>query len=400
MKSLILAGIAISGIFASVTAFASEKKYDQGASDTEIRIGQTVPYSGPASYGGTIGRVQVPYFEDLNARGGINGRKVKLFSLDDAYSPPKTVEATRRLVESDGVLATWFSMGTGPQIAVQRYLNAKKVPQLMVATGSPHWNEPKKYPLSVSGLGLYSTEAKAFGTWLVKNRPNAKVAILNQNDDLGREYVADFKKALGDKAKDMVIAEATYDITDPTIDSQLVKLAGSGADVFYNVTVGKFVSQSLRKTTELGWKPLHYLAGVSTSRPLLKAAGFENAKGLRSLVYVRQPTDAEWQNDPLIKEYEAFRQKHTPTVDKGDAVGFMAWGGARMLEELLKCCGDNLTRENMMKQLMGMSGYTPAHFLPGISFEISPDDYEPVRTFYFAEFDGDTWVREKTPVSR
>lgn len=241
MKSLFLAGVAIAGIFASATAFASEKKYDQGASDTEIRIGQTVPYSGPASYGGTIGRIQVPYFEELNSRGGVNGRKVKLISLDDAYSPPKTVEATRRLVESDGVLATWFSMGTAPQVAVQKYLYSKKVPQLMVATGSPHWNEPKKFPLTVSGLGLYSTEARAFGHWLMNHKPDAKVAILFQNDDLGREYIADFKKALGDKAKGMIVAEASYDITDPTIDSQLVKLANSGADVFYNVTVGKFV---------------------------------------------------------------------------------------------------------------------------------------------------------------
>ncbi len=399
MKSLFGAGVALATMLASA-AFAAEKKYDQGASDTEIRIGQTVPYSGPASYGGTIGRIQVPYFEDLNARGGINGRKVKLISLDDAYSPPKTVEATRRLVESDGVLATWFSMGTAPQVAVQKYLFSKKVPQLMVSTGSPHWNEPKKFPLTVSALGLYSTEARAFGRWLTGHKPDAKVAILYQNDDLGREYVADFKKALGDKGKGMIVAEASYDITDPTIDSQLVKLANSGADVFYNVTVGKFVSQSLRKTSELGWKPLHYLVGVSTSRPLLKAAGFENARGLRSLVYIRQPTDAEWQNDPLVKEYQAFRAKHTPTVDPGDAVGFMAWGGARMLEELLKRCGDNLTRENMMTQLKGMSGYAPAHFLPGVTFEISADDYEPVRTFFFAEFNGETWVRGKEPVNR
>lgn len=400
MKALFRAGSVIAMALVSASAFAAEKKYDQGASDTEIRIGQTVPYSGPASYGGVIGRIQVPFFEELNAAGGINGRKVKFISLDDGYSPPKTVEATRRLVESEGVLATWFSMGTGPQLAVQKYLHAKGVPQLMVSTGSPRWNDPKKFPLTVSALGLYSTEAKAFGRWLLQHKPDAKIAILFQNDDLGREYVADMKRGLGDQAKGMVVAEASYDITDPTIDSQMVKLANSGANVFYNVTVGKFVSQSLRKTSELGWKPMHYLVGISTSRPLLQAAGLEKAKGVRSLVYVRQPTDKEWVDEPLVKEYQAFRAKHAPGVDEGDAVGFMAWSGARMLVDLLQRSGDDLTRANLMKQLMGMSGYVPAHFLPGITYDISTDDYEPVRAFYFAEFDGETWVREKEQVKR
>ena len=383
----------------SFSAVAAEKKYDQGASDTEIKIGQTVPYSGPASYGGTIGRIQSAYFDELNARGGVNGRKIKLISLDDAYSPPKTVEATRRLVESEGVLAMYFSMGTATQSAVQKYLNGKKVPQLMVSSGSPKWNNPKKFPWSTSALALYSTEAHLFGKWLLQNKPDAKIAILYQNDDLGRDYVKDLKETLGDKAATMVVAEASYDITDPTIDSQLLKLSNSGADVFFNVTVGKFASQSIRKVAELDWKPLQYLVGPSASTTLLRAAGAENAKGIRSLIYAKQPESSEWANDARVQAYQEFRAKHVPNVDPADGVGLLAYSGAEILVELIKRCGDDLTRENLLKQATNIKDLQATHLLPGLTINVTPTDYAPIRALYFAEYDGTRWVRPDKPIS-
>ncbi|GGC89340.1 ABC transporter substrate-binding protein [Chelatococcus reniformis] len=399
MKPVLTAVLALS-LVAPGAAIAAEKKYDHGASDTEIRIGQTVPYSGPASYGGVIGRVQTAFFEQLNANGGINGRKVNLISLDDGYSPPKTVEATRRLVESEGVLATYYSMGTGPQAAVQKYLNSKKVPQLMVATGSAKWDEPEKFPWSTSALALYSTEAKLFAKWVLQNRPGAKIAILYQNDDLGRDYVRDFKAGLGDKAATLVVAESTYDITDPTIDSQMVKLAASGADLFYNVTVGKFVSQSIRKAAELGWKPLQYLVGSSASNMLINAGGPENAKGLRSLIYAKQPDAAEWANDPDIKAYQEFRAKYTPTIDPADGVGLLAYSGAKVLAELLKRCGDDLTHANLLKVATNLKDFGAIHLLPGIAYNMSPTDYEPIRALYLGEYDGKEFKRPEALISR
>lgn len=258
-------------------------KYDEGASDSEIRIGQTVPYSGPASHAGVVGRVQTAYFRMLNEQGGINGRKVNLISLDDHYSPPKTVEATRKLVEQEGVLATFYSVGTAAQNAVQRYLTSKKVPQLMVGSGAAKWNNPKEYPWSTPSLALYSTEGRVFAKWLLQNKPDAKVAILLQNDDVGRDFVSAFREALGDKAKSMIVAETTYDFTDPTVDSQMVKLANSGANVFFNISIGKYASQSMKKVAELNWNPLHYIISPSANAMLMKAAGEGGLKGAISL---------------------------------------------------------------------------------------------------------------------
>jgi len=376
---------------------AAKGKYDEGASDTEIRIGQTVPYSGPASHAGVVGRIQTAYFRMVNEKGGINGRKVNLISLDDHYSPPKTVEATRKLVEQEGVLATFYSVGTAAQNAVQRYLAAKKVPQLMVGSGAAKWNNPKDYPWSTPSLALYSTEGRVFAKWLLKNKPDAKVAILMQNDDVGRDFVSAFKEALGDKAKTMVVAEASYDFTDPTVDSQMVKLASSGANVFFNISIGKYASQSMKKVGEINWDPLHYIISPSANAMLMKAAGEGGLKGAVSLQSNKRAGSPRWANDPDLQAYEAFRAKYTPTVNPGDDAGFYAYAGAALLAELLRDCGDNLTRENLMKLATNLNGRRTAYMLPGLTLSTTPDNYEPITTFYMATYDGKDWQVPEKP---
>ncbi|MGX7745258.1 ABC transporter substrate-binding protein [Rhodopseudomonas parapalustris] len=374
------------------TATAADKKYDPGASDTEIRIGQTVPHSGPGSLYGVLGRVGEAYFQMLNEKGGINGRKVKFITLDDSYSAPKAVEATRRLVEQEEVLALYGSLGTAPQTAVHKYLNSKKVPQLLLNTGASKWNDPKHFKWTMAGLPLYPTEARILAKHVIAVKPDAKVAILYQNDDFGRDFLGPFKKVLeeaGGKAK--VVAEASYDLTEPTIDSQIINLSKSGADVFFNITTGKATSQSIRKISEIGWKPLHLLSAGSTGRSILNAAGLDNAKGIVAVRYSKEVGVPRFENDPDVKAFEELRAKYLPNVDKDNTIAYAGYGQAVTMAEILRRCGDNLTRENVLKQAASLKGFHSPYFLDGIDYSYTPDDYTPMKTLYIATFNGTDW---------
>ena len=307
--------------------WAAEKKYDPGASDTEIKLGQTVPHSGPGSLYGVLGRVGEAYFQMLNEKGGINGRKVKFFSMDDAYSAPKCVEATRRLVEQEEVLALYGSLGTAPQTAVHKYLNSKGVPQLLLNTGASKWNDPKNFKWTMAGLPLYPTEARILAKHVIAAKPNAKVGILYQNDDFGRDFLGPFKKVLADAGGTAkVIMEQSYDLTEPTIDSQLINLSKSGADVFYNISTGKASSQSIRKVAELGWKPLHLLSAGSTGRSILSAAGLENCTGIVAIRYAKEVGVPRFEKDPDVMAFEELRKKYLPNVDPDNTIAFAGYG--------------------------------------------------------------------------
>jgi ABC-type branched-subunit amino acid transport system substrate-binding protein len=374
-------------------AFAADKKYDPGASDNEIKIGQTIPHSGPGSLYGVLGRVGEAYFQSLNEKGGINGRKVKFLTMDDSYSAPKAVEATRRLVEQDEVLALYGSLGTAPQTAVHKYLNSKGVPQLLLNTGASKWNDPKNNKWTMAGLPLYPTEARILAKYVVSMNPNAKVGILYQNDDFGRDFLGPFKDELakaGGAAK--VIAEVTYDLTDPTIDSQLINLAKSGADVFYNITTGKATSQSIRKVVELGWKPLQLLSAGSTGRSILEAAGLENAKGIISIAYGKDIGSPLYAKDPDIVAFEALRAKYLPTISADNSIAFFGYGQAVSMAEILRRCGDELTHENVLKQAIGLNGFRAPQMLPGVSYSYTKDSYAPMTTLFTQRFDGKDWI--------
>jgi ABC-type branched-subunit amino acid transport system substrate-binding protein len=392
---------AIATVFASTTSVrATEKKYDQGASDSEIKIGQTVPHSGPGSLYGVLGRVGESYFQMLNENGGINGRKVKFLTLDDAYSAPKCVEATRRLVEQEEVLALFGSLGTAPQTAVHKYLNSKGVPQLLLNTGASKWNDPKNYKWTMAGLPLYPTEARILAKHVVNARPNAKIGILYQNDDFGRDFLAPFKKVLEDAGGTArVIMEQTYDLSDPTVDSQLINLSKSGADVFYNISTGKASSQSIRKVAELGWKPLQLLSAGSTGRTILNAAGFENAAGIVAIRYSKEAGTGRWLKDPDAMAFEALRAKYLPNVDPDNTVAYAGYGQAVTMGEILRRCGDELTRDNVLKQATTLAGFHSPFFLDDITYSYTPDDYSPMKTLHISVFDGKDWQISERPVT-
>src|SRR6266568_2525060 len=348
---------------------AAEKKYDTGATDTEIKLGQTVPHSGPGSLYGVLGRVGEAYFQMLNEKGGINGRKVKFFTMDDAYSAPKAVEATRRLVEQEEVLALFGSLGTAPQTAVHKYLNSKGVPQLLLNTGASKWNDPKNNKWTMAGLPLYPTEARILAKYVLSVKPNAKVAILYQNDDFGRDFLGPFKQVLADAGGNAkVVAEATYDLTEPTIDSQLINLSKSGADVFYNISTGKASSQSIRKVVELGWKPLQLLSAGSTGRSILSAAGFENAAGIVAIRYSKEAGVPRFANDPDAMAFEALRKTYLPNVVPDNTIAYAGYGQVATMTEILRRCGDDLTRANVLKQASTLAGYHSPFFLDGGRF--------------------------------
>jgi ABC-type branched-subunit amino acid transport system substrate-binding protein len=392
---------AIATVFASTTSVrAAEKKYDQGASDSEIKIGQTVPHSGPGSLYGVLGRVGEAYFQMLNENGGINGRKVKFLTLDDAYSAPKCVEATRRLVEQEEVLALFGSLGTAPQTAVHKYLNSKGVPQLLLNTGASKWNDPKNYKWTMAGLPLYPTEARILAKHVVNARPNAKIGILYQNDDFGRDFLAPFKEVLEDAGGTArVIMEQTYDLSDPTVDSQLINLSKSGADVFYNISTGKASSQSIRKVAELGWKPLQLLSAGSTGRTILSAAGFENAAGIVAIRYSKEAGTGRWLKDPDAMAFEALRAKYLPNVDSDNTVAYAGYGQAVTMGEILRRCGDELTRDNVLKQATTLAGFHSPFFLDDITYSYTPDDYSPMKTLHISVFDGKDWQISDRPVT-
>ena len=375
------------------TPSLAQKKYDTGASDTEIKVGQTIPLSGPASAYGSIGKVQAAYIRMINEQGGVNGRKIDLIQYDDAYNPPKTVEQVRRLVESDEVLTTFQLIGTPPNAAVQKYLNDKKVPQLLAATGATRFTDPKNFPWTIAFNPNYQSEAHIYANYILANYPNAKIAILYQNDDLGKDYVKGLKDVLGTKASSMIVAEASYELSDPTVDSQMVTLKASGADLFYNITTPKFGAQAIRKAAELGWKPVQILdINASPVSQTLVPAGLENAKGIISVNYGKDPLDPQWANDEGMKRYKAFMSKYAPGEDANSGIATYGYSTAQLLVQILKQCGDNLTRANIMKQATNIQEYVADLALPGMTPSTTPDDWRINKQFQMMRFDGQRWV--------
>ena len=376
----------------STTAFA-QKKYDTGASDTEIKIGNIMPYSGPASAYGVIGKTEEAYFRKINAEGGINGRKINFVTYDDAYSPPKTVEQARKLVESDEVLLIFNSLGTPPNSAIQKYMNQKKVPQLFVATGATKWNDPQNFPWTMGWQPNYQSESIIYAKYILKNHPNAKIAVLYQNDDYGKDYLKGFKDGLGAKTS-MIVMEESYEVSEPTIDSHIVKLKATGADVFFNITTPKFAAQAIKKNAEIGWKPLHFLNNVSGSiGSVIKPAGFENAQDIISSQYFKDPTDAQWKGDKAMIAWNEFLDKYYPEANRADASVMYGYIVAQGLVHVLKSCGDNLTRENIMKQAASIRDYEPAGLLPGIKVNTSATDFAPLSQLQLIRFKGEHWER-------
>jgi branched-chain amino acid transport system substrate-binding protein len=373
---------------------AAQKKYDPGASDTEIRIGNTNPYSGPASAYGTIGKTIAAYFTMVNEQGGINGRKVRFITYDDGYSPPKTVEMARKLVEQDQVLFLFQTLGTPSNTAIHKYMNMKKVPQMHVATGATKWNDPANFKWTMGWQPNYQDEAKSYVRYLLKEKPNAKIGILYQNDDYGKDYVKGIKDGLGAKAKSMIVSEVSYEVADPTVDSQIVQLQQSGADVFFNITTPKFAAQAIRKAYDIGWKPLHFLNNVSTSvASVLTPAGLDKSLGLISTAYIKDPTDKQWENDPAIKKWQTFMKKYYPEgslIDNSNVYGYTV---ASTLHQVLKQAGNDLTRENIMKQAASVKGLKIDTLLPGIVIQTGAKDYAPIQSVQLMRFNGKQWER-------
>ncbi len=370
----------------------AQKKYDTGATDTEIKIGNIMPYSGPASAYGVIGKTEEAYFKKINAEGGINGRKINFISYDDAYSPPKTVEQARKLVESDEVLFIFQSLGTPPNTAIQKYMNSKKVPQLFVATGATKWNDPKEFPWTMGWQPNYQSESRIYAKHILKEKPNAKIAVLYQNDDYGKDYLKGLKDGLGAKAASMIVAEESYETTQPTIDSNIVKLKSTGADVFFNVATPKFAAQAIKKMAEIEWKPLHLLNNVSGSiGSVMKPAGFENAQGIISSAYLKDPTDPQWKDDTGMKAWNEFLDKYFPEANRTDASVIYGYTVAQTLVQVLKQCGDDLTRENVMRQAANIRGLELGGLLPGVKVDTSPTDFAPLSQLQLMRFKGDTW---------
>jgi branched-chain amino acid transport system substrate-binding protein len=371
---------------------ATQKKYGPGVTDKEIKIGQTMPYSGPASAYGTIGKAEAAYFAMVNDHGGINGRKINLISLDDGYSPPKTVEQTRRLVEQENVLLDFSPLGTPTNTAIHKYLNGRKVPQLFVATGATKWGDPEHFHWTMGWQPTYQTEGGIYAKYILDKMPNAKIGILFQNDDYGKDYVKGLKDGLGSKAAKIIVSEVSYETTDTTIDSQIVSLQASGADVFFDVTTPKFAAQAIRKAYDIGWKPTHFLNSVSNSvGAVLKPAGLDASTGLISVEYEKDPTDPNWQNDASYKAWLAWMDKYYPDGDKNDTFNVFGYNEAATMVQVLKQCGDELTRENVMKQAASLKNFEAPMLLPGIKVDTSPSDYYPIQQEQLAKFNGKTW---------
>ena len=369
----------------------AQKKYDPGATDKEIKIGNINPYSGPASAYGTIGKTIGAYFKQINDEGGVNGRKINYISVDDGYSPPKTVEMARKLVEQDEVLLLFQPLGTPPNSAIHKYMNAKKVPQLFVATGATKWNDPKNFPWTMGWQPNYQTEGTIYAQHILKTKPNAKIAVLYQNDDYGKDYLKGFKDGLGAKAN-MIVKEVSYEVADPTVDSQMVQLQASGADVFFNITTPKFAAQAIRKAFDSGWKPVHYLNNVSASvGSVLTPAGLDKSADLISTQYLIDPTDKAFAADPSVIAWTAFMKKYYPDGSLIDASNFYGWVVSQTLVQVLKQAGDNLTRENVMKQAASLKDFSPPGMLPGIKMNTNSGDFAPIQSVRLIKFDGKQW---------
>ena len=382
---LILGMLALAGAAAAQTVV--------GVTATEIKIGNTNPYSGPASAYGTIGKVIGAYFKKVNAEGGINGRKINYISYDDQYSPPKTVEMVRKLVEEDQVAVVFQPLGTPPNSAIHKYMNDKKVPQLFVATGATKWNDPKNFPWTMGFQPNYQTEGRIYAAYILKNVPDAKVGILFQNDDYGKDYLKGFEDGLGDAAKKLIVMKQSYEVTDPTIDSQIVNLKNSGANVFFDITIPKFAVQAIKKANDIGWKPLHFLNNVSSSLgTVLKPAGLEASKGLITALYMKEITDPQWKNDKGFIDWVAFMKKYYPEGALDDQSNAYGYNVAILMTEVLRKCGNDLSRENIMRQAAGMKDHDLPLLLPGIKVNTGPNDFAPIEQEQLAKFDGERWA--------
>jgi branched-chain amino acid transport system substrate-binding protein len=385
LTAIILIAVAASSALA-------QKKYDAGATDTEIKIGNIVPYSGPLSAYGVLGRTESAYFRRINAEGGINGRKIKFISYDDAYNPAKTVEQARKLVESDEVLLIFGSVGTPTNTAIHRYMNEKKVPQLFPSTGATKWNDPKNFPWTMGWQPSYQHEARIYAKYILKEKPNARIAVLYQNDDYGKDYLNGFKDGLGNKAASMIIAEEPYEVAEPTIDSHIVKMKSVKADVFLDIASAKFAAQAIRKAAEIGWKPLHFLNSVSTSiGAVIKPAGLENAQDILSIAYLMDPLDPQWKDEPGMRAFDEFLASDFPEGNRADSIVIAGYNLAQTLVYVLEQCGDNLTRDNVMKQAANLKDFRTTNLLPGITINTSSTDFAPIEQMQLRTFKGDRW---------
>ena len=388
LKKLLLAA----SLVAITTTALAQNKYDTGATDTEIKIGQTMPYSGPASAYGVIGKTEQAYMKMINDQGGINGRKINLISLDDGYSPPRAVEQVRKLVEQEEVLMLWQNLGTPSNSAIHKYVNSKKIPHVFLATGATKWGDPKNFPWTMGGQPAYQTEAHIYARYLLKNKPDAKIAVLYQNDDYGKDLLKGLKDGLGDKAAKMIVGEVSYEVTDPTVDSQVVTLKGSGADTMFHFATPKFAAQSIRKVFDIGWKPLQFVNNVSAQIPsVLVPAGLEKSIGLITASYLKDINDPQWADSKDVKEYFAFMKKYNADADPkeyNNAYGYMQ---CNMLMQMLKQAGNDLTRENIMRQAANLKNVELPLLLPGIKVNTSPTDFFPIEQQMMAKFDGKEW---------
>ena len=379
-------------VAATSTGAIAQKKYDTGATDTEIKIGNIMPYSGPGSAYGSIGKTEAAYFKKINAEGGINGRKIKFISYDDAYSPPKTVEQARRLVESDEVLLIFGPLGTASNSAIQKSMNEKKVPQLFVQTGATKWNDPKHFPWTMGWQPNYQSEGRIYAKYILKERPTGKIGILYQNDDYGKDYVKGIRDGLGAKAGSMIVGEESYETTTPTIDSHVVALKSEGADIFISITTPKFAAQSIKKVAELGWKPLFILNSVGTSTgAVMRPAGFENSQSIISAGYQKDPTDPQWKDDAGIKNFDAFLTKYFPEGNREDLFIMAGYNVAQTMVHVLKKCGDDLTRANIMKQAASIKSLQLEGLLPGVTINTSATDFAPIKQFQLRKVRGERW---------
>jgi branched-chain amino acid transport system substrate-binding protein len=390
LARLAAAGVAL---LTAVAAGAAEKRYGPGVSDGEIKLGQTMPYSGPASGYASVGLTEAAYIKMLNEQGGINGRKITLISFDDGYSPPKTVEQTRRLVEDENVLAIVGSLGTAANSSIQKYLNQRKVPQVFIATGATKWGDPEHFPWTMGWAPNYQLEARIYARYILQHVDKARIAVLYQNDDYGKDYVKGFREGLGEAAAKLIVAQASYEISDATVDSQIVGLQASDATVFFNVSTPKFAAQSIRKTYDIGWRPVQIINSVGSSTgAVMKPAGFERAQGLISAHYQKDATDPRWRDDTGMQEYLAFMKKYLPNIDPSDSGTYTGFNTTRTLVQVLRQCGDDLTRENFMRQAADLHELTLPMLLPGIKVNTGPTNFFPVNQMQLVRFEGDGWV--------
>ncbi len=386
-----VASAALTLLIASVSGAFAQKKYDTGATDTEIKIGNIMPYSGPASAYGVIGKTEDAYFRKINAEGGINGRKIIFISYDDGYSPSKAVEQARKLVESDQVLLVFNPLGTPSNVATQKYFNTKQVPQLFVASGATRWNNPKDFPWTMGWQPSYQSEARAYAKFVLAEQPSAKIGVLYQNDDFGKDYLKGLKEGLGAKAS-MIVAEESYETSEPTIDAHVNKLKASGADVLVDIATPKFAAQTIKKLAELDWKPLHIMSSVSSSiGGVIKPAGYENSQGILSAAYLKDGADPQWDNDPGMKRFLAFLDKYYPEASRIDGAVTFGYGAAQTMVRVLQMCGDDLTRANVMKQAASLKDFTPDILLPGIKINTSTSNFAPIEQLQMMRFKGEKW---------